>query len=44
MTPEGVYGREKMRALLDRTCMPGVSYGADDRAMNTSGQAAQNLG
>jgi putative transposase len=35
MTPEGLYGREKMRAHLDRTAMPGVSYGAVDRAMKT---------
>ncbi len=35
MTPEGLYGREKMRAHLDRTTMPGVSYGAVDRAMKT---------
>ena len=33
LTPEGLYGRVKMRALLDRTSMPGVSYGAVDRAM-----------
>ena len=37
MTPEGLYGREKMRAYLDRTRMPGVSYGAVDRAMKTLG-------
>ena len=35
MTPEGLYGREEMRAYLDRTRMPGVSYGAVDRAMKT---------
>jgi len=33
MTPEGLYGRVKMRAHLDRTVLPGVSYGAVDRAM-----------
>lgn len=37
MTPEGLYGRVKMRALLDRSAMPGVSYGAVDRAMKTLG-------
>ena len=37
MTPEGLYGRVKMRAHLDRTRMPGVSYGAVDRAMKTLG-------
>ena len=37
MTPEGLYGRVKMRAYLDRTTMPGVSYGAVDRAMKTLG-------
>ena len=33
MTPEGLYGRVKVRAHLDRTVLPGVSYGAVDRAM-----------
>lgn len=33
MTPQGLYGRVKMRAHLDRTTLPGVSYGAVDRAM-----------
>jgi len=33
MTPEGLYGRVKMRAHLDRTVLPGVSYGSVDRAM-----------
>jgi putative transposase len=37
MTPEGLYGRVKMRAHLDRTMMPGVSYGAVDRAMKALG-------
>ncbi len=35
MTPEGLYGRVKMRAHLDRTVLSGVSYGAVDRAMKT---------
>jgi len=35
MTPEGLYGRVKMRAHLDRTVLPGVSHGAIDRAMRT---------
>ena len=33
MAPEGLYGRVKMRAHLDRGLVPGVSYGAVDRAM-----------
>lgn len=33
MTPEGLYGRVKMRAHLDRTTVSGVSYGAVDREM-----------
>lgn len=33
MNPEGLYGRVKMRAHLDRTVAPGVSYGAVHRAM-----------
>ena len=37
MTPEGLYGREKMRALLARKAMPGVSYGAVNRAMKAFG-------
>ena len=37
MTPEGLYGRVKMRAHLDRTVSPGVSYGAVDRAMTLLG-------
>lgn len=37
MTPEGLYGRVKMRAHLDRTVLPGVSYGALDRAMKVLG-------
>lgn len=35
ITPEGLYGRVKMRAHLDRTVLPGVSYGSVDRAMRT---------
>ena len=35
MTPEGLCGRVKMRAHLDRTVLPGVSPGALDRAMKT---------
>ncbi|AMY20363.1 IS3 family transposase [Rhodococcus kroppenstedtii] len=35
MTPEGLCGRVKMRAHLDRTVLPGVSPGAVDRAMKT---------
>ncbi len=37
LTPTGLYGREKMRAELHRTTMPGVSFGAVDRAMRTLG-------
>ncbi|UPG69434.1 MULTISPECIES: IS3 family transposase [Gordonia] len=37
MTPEGLYGRVKMRAHLHRTMLPGVSYGAVDRAMKMLG-------
>ncbi|AWO82264.1 hypothetical protein DLJ61_00665 [Gordonia terrae] len=37
MTPEGLYGRVKMRAHLHRTTLPGVSYGAVDRAMKVLG-------
>ncbi len=37
MTPEGLYGRRKMAALLRRTTGPGVSAGAVDRAMRTLG-------
>ncbi len=37
MTPEGLYGRRKMTALLRRTSAPGVSSGAVDRAMRTLG-------
>jgi putative transposase len=37
LTPEGLYGRRKMTALLRRTVMPEVSAGAVDRAMRTLG-------
>ncbi len=37
MTPEGLYGRRKMTALLRRTTARGVSAGAVDRAMRTLG-------
>jgi len=37
MTPEGLYGRRKMTALLRRTSPDGVSSGAVDRAMRTLG-------
>jgi putative transposase len=37
LTPEGLYGRRKMTALLRRTVMAEVSAGAVDRAMRTLG-------
>ena len=37
MTPEGLYGRRKMTALLRRTTDPAVSAGAVDRAMRALG-------
>lgn len=37
MTPEGLYGRRKMTALLHRTMDPDVSTGAVDRAMRALG-------
>lgn len=37
LTPEGLYGRRKMTALLRRTTMPEVSAGAVDLAMRTLG-------
>jgi putative transposase len=37
LTAEGLYGRRKMVALLRRTSMPRVSFGAVDRAMRTLG-------
>ncbi|ATD69651.1 IS3 family transposase [Gordonia sp. 1D] len=37
MTPEGLYGRVKMHAHRHPTTLPGVSYGAVDRAMKVLG-------
>ncbi len=37
MTPEGLYGRRKMTALIRRTTIPDASWGAIDRAMRTLG-------
>ncbi|WP_157103300.1 IS3 family transposase [Neomicrococcus aestuarii] len=37
MTPEGLYGRKKMTALIRRTALPEVSRGAVDRAMRALG-------
>lgn len=37
LTPEGLYGRRKMTALLRRRNLPEVSPGAVDRAMRTLG-------
>ena len=37
MTPEGLYGRKKMTALIRRTALPEASYGAVDRAMRLLG-------
>jgi putative transposase len=37
MTPEGLYGRRKMTALLRRSTDPAVSAGAVDRAMRALG-------
>ena len=37
LTPEGLYGRRKMTALIRRTTIPGVSHGAVDRAMRVLG-------
>ena len=39
MTPEGLYGRRKMTALLRRTTVPDASAGAVDRAMSALGLA-----
>ena len=36
-TPEGLYGRVKMTALIRRTRLPDASYGAVDRAMRLLG-------
>ena len=37
LTPEGLYGRRKMTALIRRTTVPGASRGAIDRAMRALG-------
>ncbi|MFK4763129.1 IS3 family transposase [Microbacterium sp. ZW T5_45] len=37
LTPEGLYGRRKMTALIRRTMIPGASRGAVDRAMRDLG-------
>ncbi|GAA4825456.1 IS3 family transposase [Tomitella cavernea] len=37
MTPEGLYGRKKMTALIRRTTIPDASRGAVDRAMRMLG-------
>ncbi|WBL20288.1 IS3 family transposase [Citricoccus sp. NR2] len=37
MTPEGLYGRKKMTALIRRTALPDASRGAVDRAMRALG-------
>ena len=37
LTPEGLYGRRKMTALIRRTSIPGASRGAVDRAMRSLG-------
>ena len=37
LSADGLYGRRKMVAHLRRTSMPGVSFGAVDRAMRTLG-------
>ena len=37
MTPEGLYGRKKMTALIRRTRIADASRGAVDRAMRTLG-------
>ena len=39
LTPEGLYGRGKMTALIRRTTIPGASRGAIDRAMRALGLA-----
>jgi transposase InsO family protein len=39
LTPEGLYGRRKMTALIRRTTIPGASRGAIDRAMRSLGLA-----
>lgn len=37
MTPEGLYGRKKMTALIRRTAIADASHGAVDRAMRALG-------
>lgn len=37
LTPEGLYGRRKMTALIRRTTIPGASRGAIDRVMRSLG-------
>jgi transposase InsO family protein len=37
LTPEGLYGRRKMTALIRRVTIPGASRGAVDRAMRALG-------
>lgn len=37
LTPEGLYGRRKMTALIRRTTLPAASRGAVDRAMRALG-------
>jgi putative transposase len=37
LTPEGLYGRRKMTAMVRRTVMPEASAGSVDRAMRTLG-------
>jgi len=39
LTPEGLYGRRKMTALIRRTTVPNASRGGVDRAMRTLGLA-----
>ena len=43
LTPEGLYGRRKMTALVRRTVMPEASAGAVDRAMRTLGLVGVRL-
>ena len=42
MTPEGLYGRRKMTALIRRTALPDASWGAIDRAMRLLGLEGVN--
>jgi transposase InsO family protein len=39
LTPEGLYGRRKMTALIRRTRLPDASWGGIDRAMRSLGLA-----